>query len=454
MRKYFNIASKVSQAFRPSAPIDDPNLFVGRVEERRLLAYSLFSPGRHAAVYGSRGVGKTSLVNIVAKDVSKELKSKIISHRCSHRDSFFDIFFDLLKAAGVVTEPAARKTKFIDDLGAKVKVPFFEASGKTLIEEEHTFCSTSKSSLTPHFIARAFAKKHWIFVIDEYDRIFDKSVKSLVAETIKHLSDESSETKVILTGVATAAKEIIGAQELIVRNIATLPIGVMPNENLRTILEEGAKRISLSFSEDSVREILSLSLGLPYFTHLLGEQVAIRCIENGSKVVELDGVYEVIKHTISLIHEDIQKDFEAAGIAGGSSFYRPSIVSIASIVNQEGEPPISTDPIIRMLVLEALSLYDNCNENILEKVAQIVRAHQIPKEQLEGFDYADVLATLESFDYADVLVALEDISQISDILVEDNGQYMFREPILHAYGRLRAAKAFGKKYKVLRKESS
>lgn len=436
MRKYFNIASKVSQAFRPSAPIDDPNLFVGRVEERRLLAYSLFSPGRHAAVYGSRGVGKTSLVNIVANDVSKELKGKIISHRCSHRDSFFDIFFDLLQAAGVDTEPAARKTKFIDDLSAKVKVPFFEAGGKTLIEEERTFCSTSKSSLTPHFIAQAFAKKRWIFVIDEYDRIFDKSVKSLVAETIKHLADESSETKVILTGVATAAKEIVGAQELIIRNIATLPIGVMPNEDLRTILEEGAKRISLSFSEDSIREILLLSLGLPYFTHLLGEQVAIRCIENRSKVVELDDVYEVIEHTISLIHEDIQKDFEEAGIAGASSFYRPSIG------DQEGEPLTTTAPSIRMLVLEALSLYDNCNENTLEKVAQIVREHQRPKGLLKSFDYADVLA------------ALEDISQISDILVEDNEQYMFREPILHAYGRFRAAKTFGEKYEVLRKESS
>ena len=57
----------VAEAFRPAAPIDRRGLFSGRSDEIAELFSVVAQPGQHAVVYGERGVGKTSLVTVVAE---------------------------------------------------------------------------------------------------------------------------------------------------------------------------------------------------------------------------------------------------------------------------------------------------------------------------------------------------------------------------------------------------
>ncbi len=55
----------VQQTFTPSAPIDDARLFADRPDQTMACIDAFFQRGRHIALYGERGVGKTSLANIV-----------------------------------------------------------------------------------------------------------------------------------------------------------------------------------------------------------------------------------------------------------------------------------------------------------------------------------------------------------------------------------------------------
>lgn len=57
--------SALNAAFSPHAPIDAASLFRGRVEQIRDVADAMRAAGLHAVIYGDRGVGKTSLANIV-----------------------------------------------------------------------------------------------------------------------------------------------------------------------------------------------------------------------------------------------------------------------------------------------------------------------------------------------------------------------------------------------------
>jgi len=58
------LESAIRKSFSPAAPIDQRQLFAGRNAQIKRLLYAISERGRHAVLYGERGVGKTSLTNI------------------------------------------------------------------------------------------------------------------------------------------------------------------------------------------------------------------------------------------------------------------------------------------------------------------------------------------------------------------------------------------------------
>ena len=55
--------------FRPKAPIEDDKLFQGRLKQVSDVLDVIYEDGAHAVIFGERGVGKTSLANIIEKRV-------------------------------------------------------------------------------------------------------------------------------------------------------------------------------------------------------------------------------------------------------------------------------------------------------------------------------------------------------------------------------------------------
>src|SRR6266571_3590570 len=63
-RKYLLMA-EINTSFTPGSPIDTKDLFAGRKRQREKLMSTIFQKGEHAILFGERGVGKTSLANII-----------------------------------------------------------------------------------------------------------------------------------------------------------------------------------------------------------------------------------------------------------------------------------------------------------------------------------------------------------------------------------------------------
>src|SRR5215831_18848983 len=66
--KLADIAPKrfeINQLFTPSTPVTAAELFAGRLGQIMRITDTIAETGRHAVVYGERGVGKTSLMQIV-----------------------------------------------------------------------------------------------------------------------------------------------------------------------------------------------------------------------------------------------------------------------------------------------------------------------------------------------------------------------------------------------------
>jgi len=55
--------------FKPRTPIEDDKLFQGRLKQVSDVLDVIYEDGGHAVIFGERGVGKTSLTNILEKKV-------------------------------------------------------------------------------------------------------------------------------------------------------------------------------------------------------------------------------------------------------------------------------------------------------------------------------------------------------------------------------------------------
>ena len=88
----------VSLVFSPASPIKKVDLFSGREHNLDRVIDAIFSAGQHCMIYGERGVGKTSLVNILEDVLTPRSSSKMAFARvnCEGEYNFSTVWFKIL----------------------------------------------------------------------------------------------------------------------------------------------------------------------------------------------------------------------------------------------------------------------------------------------------------------------------------------------------------------------
>ena len=88
------------------------------------------------------------------------------------------------------------------------------------------------------FLLRDLSREALI-VLDELDRVEDNEALSLLADTVKTLSDRGTEVTLMFVGVASPVEHLLGEHESIVRNVRQIPMQRMSRDQLETLLEKG-----------------------------------------------------------------------------------------------------------------------------------------------------------------------------------------------------------------------
>src|SRR4051794_21093312 len=102
--------ARVAEAFSPGAPIDRVQLFAGRLELVLDVVNAITQRGQHVIIYGERGVGKTSLANILEEILRPRSEDRRLVARvnCGTNDTFGSLwataFREVARANGR-TEP-------------------------------------------------------------------------------------------------------------------------------------------------------------------------------------------------------------------------------------------------------------------------------------------------------------------------------------------------------------
>ena len=142
-----------------------------------------------------------------------------------------------------------------------------------------------------------------IIVMDEFDRVEDDDSLSLMADTIKTLSDHNVGTKVLIVGVADSLEQLIGEPASVQRAVEEVQMPRMTDEEALEIIDSGLAGISMSVAISARKRIVRLAEGLPHYIHLLALHAGRNAVlshrtEIGDGDVEQAVEKAIQKHTL------------------------------------------------------------------------------------------------------------------------------------------------------------
>ena len=274
---WLQLSFQAGQVFTPGAPISERELFSGRIDQISRIIDTVSQTGYHVVLYGERGVGKTSLSNVLSSFLqSVEGLFHLPRVNCDARDTYTSLWQKLFRNLRI-TETRPGVGFAASDID----------SHRKLVDDLPEELTPDDVRTTLQILSRGIIL---VPIFDEFDRIGDVQTSTLMADTIKGLSDYSVASTVIIIGVAESVDELIKEHHSIERALVQIPMPRMSNEEIGDIISNGLTKLEMSIEDGQRRTIASLSQGLPYVTHLLALHAAKSAINRESRMVEQDDV--------------------------------------------------------------------------------------------------------------------------------------------------------------------
>lgn len=268
---WLHLGYEVQDLFSPATPINAADLIAGRGEQITKLTNAVMERGRHAVLFGERGVGKTSLSTTIHGLLPKGRRN----------------FFPIRKPAN----PS-------DDFSSLWRRIFAEIT----TEDGHRVSEHYPGAISPDDVVRelrAFpAATFPIVIVDEFDKLLDQDAKRLTTHTLKALSDEGITATVILIGVAEDISLLVEEHASIKRNITEIPMPRMSDDEMSQILDQRYSRVGMIISGQARDMILTLSRGLPEYVHFLGRDAAMNAISRRDHDIRADDVDAAVEQMV------------------------------------------------------------------------------------------------------------------------------------------------------------
>lgn len=290
-----DIAAKrfeANQLFTPSAPIAVAELFAGRQTQVAKIVDAIGERGRHVILYGERGVGKSSLAQIVPFFIPKGPRQV----RHIRVQAFPGDTFD------TIARKIFRRIHFEADLGEGNKsynVSEFhpgKISSDDFLQEAETLPLTEIP----------------VIVIDEFNEIDDSETSVTVANVIKALSDTGSHVTLIIVGVADSVTDLVDRHESIQRCTEQILMPRMPVTERREVLERRLLQLGMTISGNGKWKILNLSKGLPAYVHALGKHAAFSALSERRLSITESDVDQAINDVLQASQQTFKDLYELA----------------------------------------------------------------------------------------------------------------------------------------------
>lgn len=294
----FTRSLSVGRIFSPTAPIDQAKLFAGRQQQLSRVVEAVNQKGQHAIIFGERGVGKTSLANVLSSFLPAVGNRRILTPRinCDSSDTFVTIF-----------EKAFGEIQLIQDIPS---IGFTQNAQKKQIDARQFLATYSPDNVRR---ALTYLSQHFqiVIILDEFDRLSDEA-KHNIADTIKTLSDHAVDATLLMVGVADTVDELIKEHASVERALVQVYIPRMSEQEILEIIAKGINELDIEISNDARNLILTLSQGLPHYTHMLCLYACKAAILNEKDTVDFSHAQIAIRQSLENSQQSIQNAYHVA----------------------------------------------------------------------------------------------------------------------------------------------
>jgi hypothetical protein len=254
-----------NEAFTPTQPRTGRGGLIGRQQEIETVLQTLLEDKAHLVLYSERGRGKTSLSNVVV-DRLKRKGLMVVRYQCEASTTFDSFMRGLLRRLPESLLVSPVRPEKLE--GCEAVLPASPLRPDDVV------------TLLPRLRLASL-----ICVVDELDRIVDPETRTMLADTIKQLSDRSVPLLFLLIGVSDNLEQLLGQHPSIQRALVALPLPLLSDEEISGIVEKGAKDAGLTFPAELVSSIVTISRGMPYLAHVLGLRVAQAAARRNTTIV-------------------------------------------------------------------------------------------------------------------------------------------------------------------------
>jgi Novel STAND NTPase 1 len=316
-----------------SDAIKDPNRFVGRTELIRRCVQGLNSPVSLLAIYGKRGVGKSSLLRQIQQialgdytlvkraGLTHEIPPKprtfltvfyscdslitsgesLLSRLCNDQDAE-DGLLRLVPDDGKELVEFARAKEISG--GADLKLVNWGAKGiesskyaRTVPNDIAQTFRNYVSAIISHQVQKRMGRDGLLILLDEFDVIQDKHG---LGSVIKSLT--STEVKFGICGIGQDLNDLVADHASVERLLEQGAVHVKPMAALeaKQILDRAEELFegALKFEELAKGKICEVAQGYPYFIQMLGRACVSKANQQQTNIVSLE--------VLTLVLDDIK----------------------------------------------------------------------------------------------------------------------------------------------------
>lgn len=315
------LSAMAGTVFTPQRPITTKDLFAGRWDELTTISDAVNQTGLHVVIYGERGVGKTSLANVVGttidaldnynKPEGEKTERVVVKAVANTGDTFSSIWHRILG-----------ELRWPDESLSKDNPAYLRTTHAYLNLPDTISIDDVRRVLG--LVPRA------IYIVDEFDQA-PRAVSKGMTELIKSLSDLGVDCTIILVGVSETVDRLIEDHASINRALAQVKIDRMRSADLRKILANAEKILEMNFAEDAASLIVHLSQGLPHYTHLIGLH-AVRSAAHRLSLRNIlrEDVFEALKKAVKQAEQSVtEKHTTAIHSAQKNALYRQVLLACA-----------------------------------------------------------------------------------------------------------------------------
>jgi len=289
----------LGEAFTPSAPIADQELFAGRNHELFSVIEAMQSAGQHAVIYGERGVGKTSLARVAMRVAARQSGILAVRVNCDGNDTYATLWQKvldemLIRAAESPSEESEWLNAAVQECGA-------------------LFATHDLSPSTIRLGLRKFAQRTPVALFfDEFNEIADSTAIGLLANTIKALSDHIEPITLCPVGVADDLDALLEGHLSAVRAIVQIKMPRMTRDELEDIGTRGLKRLEMTIAEDALPLVRVIPRGLPQYAHLLAQEGARQALLGDRDDITRSDVMGGLEVGLSKLDRSLRRAYEQA----------------------------------------------------------------------------------------------------------------------------------------------